>query len=83
MAITGSLKLSVFMLLYTCDVLMEKINYKKKYGQNFLYDDNILEKIVKSTKINEDDLIIENGGKTIRLLDRNKKEVLLLKRIQQ
>ena len=25
----------------------------------------------------------ENGGKTIRLLDRNKKEVLLLKRIQQ
>ena len=40
---------------------MEKINYKKKYGQNFLYDDNILEKIVKSTNINEDDLIIEIG----------------------
>ena len=40
---------------------MEKINYKKKYGQNFLYDENILEKIVKSTNINEDDLIIEIG----------------------
>lgn len=61
MAITGSLKLSVFMLLYTCDVLMEKINYKKKYGQNFLYDENILENIIKNTSINEDDLIIEIG----------------------
>lgn len=40
---------------------MEKINYKKKFGQNFLYDENILGKIVKSTNINKDDLIIEIG----------------------
>ena len=40
---------------------MEKINYKKKYGQNFLYDENILENIIKNTSINEDDLIIEIG----------------------
>lgn len=40
---------------------MEKINYKKRYGQNFLYDENILQKIIKSVDVNEDDLIIEIG----------------------
>lgn len=40
---------------------MEKINYKKKFGQNFLYDENILEKIIKNTNISKDDLIIEIG----------------------
>lgn len=40
---------------------MEKINYKKKFGQNFLYDENILEKIIKNTNISKDDLIVEIG----------------------
>ena len=40
---------------------IKNFKFKKKYGQNFLYDENILEKIVKSTNINEDDLIIEIG----------------------
>lgn len=40
---------------------MEKLKYKKKYGQNFLYDENILEKIIKNTNVAADDLIIEIG----------------------
>ena len=40
---------------------MEKIKYKKKYGQNFLYDENILTKIKKSAAITDKDLIIEIG----------------------
>lgn len=35
--------------------------FKKKYGQNFLMDNNILNKIYLSIKPNEDDLIIEIG----------------------
>ncbi len=40
---------------------MEKFVYKKKYGQNFLQDENILSKIATSLPINEDDLVIEIG----------------------
>ncbi len=40
---------------------MEQHIFKKKYGQNFLNDSNILEKIYKSINPNEDDLIIEIG----------------------
>lgn len=37
------------------------IKAKKKYGQNFLIDDNILSSIVNSANINENELIIEIG----------------------
>lgn len=37
------------------------IKAKKKYGQNFLIDDNILSSIVNSADINENELIIEIG----------------------
>lgn len=37
------------------------IKAKKKYGQNFLIDDNILNNIVNSADINENELIIEIG----------------------
>lgn len=36
-------------------------NFKKKFGQNFLNDENILNKIVKESKIPEDTLVIEIG----------------------
>ena len=34
-------------------------NFKKKFGQNFLNDENILNKIVKESEIPEDTLVIE------------------------
>jgi 16S rRNA (adenine1518-N6/adenine1519-N6)-dimethyltransferase len=36
-------------------------NFKKKFGQNFLNDENILNKIVKEAEIPEDTLVIEIG----------------------
>ena len=36
-------------------------NFKKKFGQNFLNDENILNKIVKESQIPEDTLVIEIG----------------------
>ena len=40
---------------------MDKIAAKKSLGQNFLHDNNIIEKIVNSNKVNKEDLIIEIG----------------------
>ena len=40
---------------------MENHNFKKKFGQNFLQDKNIINKIVEAAPINSDDLIIEIG----------------------
>lgn len=39
----------------------EKYKPKKRYGQNFLVDDNIARKIVKSLEISEKDTVIEIG----------------------
>lgn len=39
----------------------EKYKPKKRFGQNFLVDDNIARKIVKSLEISEDDTVIEIG----------------------
>ena len=40
---------------------MEQFRYKKKYGQNFLCDNNIVKKIVDSSEINNNTLVIEIG----------------------
>ena len=40
---------------------MEKHIFKKKFGQNFLYDENILRKIYETITPKENDLIIEIG----------------------
>ena len=40
---------------------MESVSAKKSLGQNFLHDKNIIEKIVTSNAVSEDDLIIEIG----------------------
>lgn len=36
-------------------------NFQKKYGQNFLIDANILEKIIKAAGVNENDCVLEIG----------------------
>lgn len=43
--------------------IMNKYNIKanKRFGQNFLIDDNILENIIESSNIGENDLVIEIG----------------------
>ena len=40
---------------------MDKFNFKKRYGQNFLKDKNVLNKIVNSIDIKSNDLVIEIG----------------------
>ncbi|MDD2207742.1 MAG: 16S rRNA (adenine(1518)-N(6)/adenine(1519)-N(6))-dimethyltransferase RsmA [Bacilli bacterium] len=41
---------------------MNKFNYKKKYGQNFLIDNNVLDNILSNLDITPEDLIIEIGA---------------------
>lgn len=52
-------------------------NFKKRYGQNFLKDDNILNNIVNTIDITENDLVIEigpgAGALTNKLLNKTKK----------
>ena len=40
---------------------MEQFKFKKKYGQNFLKHDGIVKKIVSSTEIDKDSIVIEVG----------------------
>lgn len=40
---------------------MDKFNFKKRYGQNFLKDNSVVEKIVHVAKIEKNSLIIEVG----------------------
>lgn len=40
---------------------MERFNFKKKYGQNFLKDNNIVKKIASTAKISEKSLVLEVG----------------------
>lgn len=41
---------------------MKNFKFKKKYGQNFLVDNNILDKIVREINISKNDLVIEIGA---------------------
>ena len=54
---------------------MANFNFKKKFGQNFLNDPNIINKIVTSINPNNDDIIIEigpgSGALTKRLIQYN------------
>ena len=40
---------------------MEKHNFKKKFGQNFLQDENVLLNIVDNLSVSNNDLVIEVG----------------------
>ena len=45
---------------------MEKFNFKKKFGQNFLKDVKVVEKIASVADITKEDLVIEVGpGKVL------------------
>ena len=54
-------------------------NFQKKYGQNFLVDSNILEKIIHTADVNEEDCILEIGpgiGTMTQYLCENAREVV-------
>ena len=57
------------------------IRANKRYGQNFLIDDNVLENIVNASNVTEEDLVIEIGpglgNLTEYLLDRAKYVLLV------
>ena len=40
---------------------MKEFKFKKKYGQNFIKDENLINKIVNSAEISKDSLVIEIG----------------------
>ena len=40
---------------------MAKFNFKKKFGQNFLRDDNVLQQIANLVEVTEKDLVLEIG----------------------
>lgn len=40
---------------------MEKINYKKQFGQNFIYDTNLLKAIVQDAGVTSNDEVLEIG----------------------
>ena len=41
--------------------LIKDFSFKKKFGQNFLYDENILRNIVEKSEIDKDTLVLEIG----------------------
>lgn len=46
----------------TIDILQKyHFNFQKKYGQNFLIDTNVLDKIISSADITKDDCVLEIG----------------------
>lgn len=58
---------------------MDSFKFKKKYGQNFLIDKNIVKKIINTLTIKEDNLVIEIGcgdGKLTKELCENFNQVI-------
>ena len=56
-----------------------KINFKKKYGQNFLKDDSLLESIVDDAQISSNDVVLEIGagaGALTKHLDKRAKKIV-------
>ena len=46
----------------TLDILeRHKFNIQKKFGQNFLIDNNVLDKIIATAEIGKDDVVLEIG----------------------
>lgn len=61
--------------------ILQKYNFKfqKKFGQNFLIDTHVLEKIIKSAGITKDDFVLEIGpgiGTMTQYLCENAREVM-------
>ena len=59
----GLVKHLVLDVLFLIGGYMEKINhnFKKKYGQNFINDFTIIEKIVSTASVDKNDLVLEIG----------------------
>ena len=58
---------------------MNKFYFKKKYGQNFIKDNNIINSIIKKAEIDRDTLVIEigpGGGALTNLLKEVSKNVI-------
>ena len=56
-----------------------KFVFQKKYGQNFLIDNHVLDKIVKASEITKDDLVLEIGpgiGTLTQCLCENARKVI-------
>lgn len=56
-----------------------QFNFQKKYGQNFLIDSNILEKIIAAAGVNQNDCVLEIGpgiGTMTQYLCENAREVV-------
>lgn len=56
-----------------------QFNFQKKYGQNFLIDSNILEKIIAASNVGKDDCVLEIGpgiGTMTQYLCENAREVV-------
>ena len=54
-------------------------SFQKKYGQNFLIDENVVEKIVREAGVTEDDFVLEVGpgiGTMTQILCENAREVV-------
>ena len=64
----------------TIEVLQKyHFNFQKKFGQNFLIDTHVLEKIIESAEITKDDLVLEVGpgiGTMTQYLCENAREVI-------
>lgn len=64
----------------TIEILQKyNFNFQKKYGQNFLIDTNILEKIIESAEITDQDCVLEIGpgiGTMTQYLAESAREVI-------
>ena len=66
----------------TIEVLQKyKFNFQKKFGQNFLIDTHVLDKIIRESGVTKDDLVIEIGpgiGTMTQYLCENAREVIAI-----
>ena len=66
----------------TIDVLQKyNFNFQKKFGQNFLIDTHVLDKIIRESGVNKDDMVIEIGpgiGTMTQYLCENAREVVAI-----
>ena len=59
-------------------------DFKKKFGQNFLIDENVVEKIVREAGVTKDDFVVEVGpgiGTMTQILCENAREVVAVELI--